>query len=385
MMPKVPEPILEFLKCEVCSCWLSCGPVLVLPSFKSICGRCSNNANILQLGPQSKLRHVTYELLASFYKFPCIYWSKHCPGYLDWDDSTKHEDNCLYGTTVIKYCAKPQLMFKQERKLNLAEDITLYDIPDNLLEQLKCYLCEGYLSCNPIVITGDGKNICHRCVTTHGVPEGRVWRHTAFEILLETFIFPCIYKFRGCTIRYRFGEQMWTHEIECSYGRIFKKAKNVNANGKERGVIETHTGHIYATLTPNKPLFAPPDEVGKQGPFLSEFQRHRESLVKKWGNNGTDRNGNVVEIMENKQDETDTDSRIYGQQNGARNMVRYDSVEFGNTIRNNLIDELKTKQKQRSDDIISISSSARLSDYSYHSGFSGNRPSKPKKFEYSVY
>lgn len=55
---------------------------------------------------------------------------------------------------------------------------------------------------------------------------------------------------------------------------------------KHRGVIETHSGHVYGTINPNSAnLFAPTDltlKKQKQGQFLNDFHKHREKLEEKW-------------------------------------------------------------------------------------------------------
>lgn len=39
--------------------------------------------------------------------------------------------------------------------------------------------------------------------------------------------------------------------MECSYGNLYQENPKRSKGGKERGVIETHTGHVYGTITPN--------------------------------------------------------------------------------------------------------------------------------------
>ncbi|KAJ8927211.1 hypothetical protein NQ314_020357 [Rhamnusium bicolor] len=78
----------------------------------------------------------------------------------------------------------------------------------------------------------------------------------------------------GCPTRLKFGRILWQHESECSYGQIYKKiTKNItkNPSQKEKGVIMTHSGHYYGTITPNVALFAPPNQK-------SEFEANKEVL-----------------------------------------------------------------------------------------------------------
>lgn len=157
------------------------------------------------------------------------------------------------------------------------------NVNEQMLDVLKCVSCESYLCNKPVYIVHDGKNICHRCTHSNGVPKGAI-RNLAYEQIATSIIFPCIYRFRGCTIRLQFGREMWGHENDCSYGQIrqklIKQSSRIakDSKEKERGVIETHSGHIWGTITPHSALFAPPKTRNHEGKIVTQ---ELEEVMKK--------------------------------------------------------------------------------------------------------
>lgn len=120
----------------------------------------------------------------------------------------------------------------------------------------------------------------------------------ALEYILEIFLFPCIYRKRGCTKVFKFGLD-YSHEHECSYSKTQKVVKTfTEPNGKQKGVIETHTGHMYGTITPNSQFFVAQNKLTndnynkiepikvvptqKQERFFNELIKHRDSLHYQW-------------------------------------------------------------------------------------------------------
>ncbi|KAK5641901.1 hypothetical protein RI129_010448 [Pyrocoelia pectoralis] len=284
-MPSIPEGILDKLTCVQCQKWLSCGPVRLLPNGGSICGRCPSFE-----GPRDQYRHFAFEALACYFKFPCQYWEDNCPEWIPFKRVSDHEENCSYGSTCSLLCSHPSALFKSKRHLDTQSGIKLEIIPDEVLEYLRCTNCACYLSCAPIYVCRDGTSICYRCTSQLPQPDDEFIRDFSFEIFVDIMIFPCIYRYRGCTELFKFGDQMMNHELDCPYGKPYQREPSPIKEGtkespqKERGVIKTHSGHIYATITPNAPLFAPPTITNKnQELFLDEFQKHRENLSTKWG------------------------------------------------------------------------------------------------------
>lgn len=75
---------------------------------------------------------------------------------------------------------------------------------------------------------------------------------------------------------------MWHHEHECAYGQVQRShqisKKPSQRNGKERGVIETHSGHYWGTITPHSALFAPPKTKKNDGKIVTQ---ELEEVMKK--------------------------------------------------------------------------------------------------------
>lgn len=176
-------------------------------------------------------------------------------------------------------------------------DIRLFNIKEKILDYLRCAICKQYLSSDPIYMRSDGSNICHRCVYSNGVPKDCV-RNRAYETIACIVLFPCIYKNWGCPTRLKFGRDLWQHESNCSYSYVsnkqtqtldsIRKSKKPHRTQnsmhpqqstthqqkpqqKERGVIQTHSGHYYGTISPLNVPFAPPTEK-------SDFDVNRELL-----------------------------------------------------------------------------------------------------------
>lgn len=109
---------------------------------------------------------------------------------------------------------------------------------------------------------------------------------------------------------------------------------------KERGVIKTHSGHIYATITPNAPLFAP--MAMKNGELPPEdFEKYRNNLANKWGQSAyedyTLANGGYSNGQQGSGDVSHRSSL----------MQRSDNV-YDNTMGNpSLIEELRITQMLR--------------------------------------
>lgn len=260
--PMIPLSLLKDLRCRHCQKFVSCGPVYVVPDQSILCGRCKNLA-------KEMYRNPSYEALASIFRYPCQNWENHCSTTLLWNESLQHEEECTYHGCCTIFWNHPKAFIKGKREIPAGE-IRQTAVPEHLLDQIKCVQCECYLSCDPVYIQSDGGNVCHRCVLSNGVSPHHL-RNIAYERLSTIIVFPCIYRNRGCPTRLRFGRVLWQHETECSYGQTYQKIQAKNPSQKEKGVIKTHSGHYYGTITPNVVLFAPPKQQ-------SEFEVNRDLL-----------------------------------------------------------------------------------------------------------
>lgn len=89
--PVVPEEIALSLKCSLCNCYLSVGPIKTsTDGTKFQCGRCNFS------DPNITVRSFSYEKLAKFLTFPCIY--EYCQNKIPWDLVQQHELTCPYRT-----------------------------------------------------------------------------------------------------------------------------------------------------------------------------------------------------------------------------------------------------------------------------------------------
>lgn len=137
--------------------------------------------------------------------------------------------------------------------------IRFLEVTDTLLPKLSCSICQYYISCPPIYVNQGSQQICHRCYEAKDLT-GFV-RHIALETLLQIVVFPCIYRNWGCPTKEHFGENSYVHELDCSYGLSYKKVPfkktSVTKDGrlKERGLVESHRGPVWATITPQTILF----------------------------------------------------------------------------------------------------------------------------------
>ncbi|KAK9885370.1 hypothetical protein WA026_010867 [Henosepilachna vigintioctopunctata] len=177
----IPLWLLRDLKCRHCGNFLSCGPVYVTPDCGLLCGRCKALA-------KPNFRNYLYEELANIFRFPCENWENHCPEEGPWNTLKEHEINYL-----------------------------LYlEVPEKCLNLVCCKNCGKYLSCQPVHINVAGSNICHRCYLSNGIPPHTL-RNLAYEKIANIFRFPCIFRAKGCPMKFKFGRDSWEHEVLCHY------------------------------------------------------------------------------------------------------------------------------------------------------------------------
>ncbi|KRT84144.1 hypothetical protein AMK59_2500 [Oryctes borbonicus] len=292
-MVSLPDPVLNELRCYKCKNFLSCIPISITDKGGSLCGRCKPDQPVMQA-------HA-YECVADYFLFPCKNWEKHCAYLLNIKDVMEHEDSCSYGNC----CFSPGSLWKTDNSLDLTQNLKFYNIPDEeVLSVLTCTLCGFHLSSCPIHVNADGHSICHRCYTSK---DGKISlnyvRHYALETIVQILLFPCIYRNRGCTKVFRFGYNS-DHEQMCSYNRTQKPFSTFTdpSNGKQKGVIQTHTGHMFGTIRPYSQFFVAQSKVPtennyggvepikvvpneKQERFFNQLLKHRDSLQYQWNRN----------------------------------------------------------------------------------------------------
>ncbi|XP_044759373.1 uncharacterized protein LOC123317076 [Coccinella septempunctata] len=209
MGTRIPLSLLRDLKCRHCKNFLSCGPVYVTPDCGLLCGRCKALA-------KPNFRNYVYEELANTFVFPCLNWEKHCPEEGPWNTLKHHEIDCPYGSSCSKLCVDPAAFFSSKKNLPNEENLLYLEVPEKCLNLVSCKNCGKYLSSQPVHINVVGSNICHRCYLSNGLPPHTL-RNLAYEKLANIFRFPCIFRAKGCPIKFRFGRDSWEHEVNCHY------------------------------------------------------------------------------------------------------------------------------------------------------------------------
>ncbi|KAK5641246.1 hypothetical protein RI129_009793 [Pyrocoelia pectoralis] len=87
-------------------------------------------------------------------------------------------------------------------------------LSDSALEDLRCYVCNGYLSSSPIRVLPNGSCICGRCLPVDkSAPTYRVF---PLEAVLSKVLFPCLNRGSGCKATVLFNG-ISEHESRCVY------------------------------------------------------------------------------------------------------------------------------------------------------------------------
>lgn len=93
----------------------------------------------------------------------------------------------------------------------------MFPIPQHVLDNLKCSLCDGYLSVKPLMIRNEDQQICGKCFKLLPTDEKeKCVRQIGLETLSEVLIFPCRYNIWGCSYTSGWCDEKH-HETECSY------------------------------------------------------------------------------------------------------------------------------------------------------------------------
>lgn len=93
----VPKEIVQLLKCNRCSAFLSEIPVYTGNGGENICHSCSTKIDL-----SNYHYNVVYVMLAQYLKFPCIYSKRGCKEWIEFNCSREHESVCPYNNCVYK-------------------------------------------------------------------------------------------------------------------------------------------------------------------------------------------------------------------------------------------------------------------------------------------
>lgn len=99
------------LKCTICSCYLSVGPITIVSSDgkNNKCGRCCD------IFTKLNIRNWAYENLAEKYTFPCIH--KGCKQSIPWKETITHEIACKHRKIVCPSSSNCNLCINMENIL----------------------------------------------------------------------------------------------------------------------------------------------------------------------------------------------------------------------------------------------------------------------------
>ncbi|CAG9765386.1 unnamed protein product [Ceutorhynchus assimilis] len=90
----------------------------------------------------------------------------------------------------------------------------MFQVPETILNKLKCNLCDGYLNAQPVVVK-DNQQICAKCYKILPAEEmEKCVREITFEALGSCLVFPCRYHLMGCEHRFVWNNENG-HEAEC--------------------------------------------------------------------------------------------------------------------------------------------------------------------------
>ncbi|KAF5298240.1 hypothetical protein FQR65_LT09751 [Abscondita terminalis] len=97
-------------------------------------------------------------------------------------------------------------------------EIQKLQVPDKILDKLRCFLCKEYLTQLPVYIyPSKGGAACGRCSV---INEETHIRNTTYETLASYLRFPCRFRARGCSSNELLYD-MKAHEETCAYQLYF--------------------------------------------------------------------------------------------------------------------------------------------------------------------
>lgn len=115
------------------------------------------------------------------------------------------------------------------------------------LENLKCHLCQNYLSYFPITLVND-KSICGRCL----VDDADAVRVAPYEVLAELHYFPCRFNNEGCTTELR-PTDVPNHEQICTFHFVKCLVSSCTWEGTVGHVMQHYTeNHSQILLRENQ-------------------------------------------------------------------------------------------------------------------------------------
>ncbi|KAJ8978195.1 hypothetical protein NQ317_013141 [Molorchus minor] len=120
----------------------------------------------------------------------------------------------------------------------------MFQIPQCVLENLKCALCDGYLNIKPLMIKPDGEQICGNCTEIIPIEEKeKCLRQIGLETLAQLFVFPCRYHRQGCKHRFAWNTDN-SHEEICPYRYRTSLSSMPSRSSREFDHYNVQQGHV---------------------------------------------------------------------------------------------------------------------------------------------
>ncbi|KAL3272734.1 hypothetical protein HHI36_014196 [Cryptolaemus montrouzieri] len=293
---EVPENCLNLVCCKNCGKYLSCEPVHINVVGSNICHRCYLSNGI----PPHTLRNLAYEKLANIFRFPCIFRAKGCPIKMKFGrDSWEHEVGCHYRDVQI-----PSIPSTPSVNPNYVHPLSGID-NSGYRPSYEDYSATGDLSMY------DERQVIELPRLSSILKKERIEREIEIDQQKKLRDLEITSK-----IIMNFKNQNDTKpNLWRDAYKSIKKESNINQSDKERiadkekGVVPTHTGHVYATLTQNSVLFAPPQLHPNKDPtdgikVTKEFQDKLRRNASNVSQNGSARKTVADPLLFSKDNET---------------------------------------------------------------------------------
>lgn len=98
-MYRIPQHILNNLRCSLCCGYLSVKPLMIRAENQQVCGKCYK---LLPAEEREKcVRQIGLEAIAEVIVFPCRYNILGCPHTYGWCDEKEHEKECPYRSECL--------------------------------------------------------------------------------------------------------------------------------------------------------------------------------------------------------------------------------------------------------------------------------------------
>lgn len=237
----VPDKVLSFLTCKICKAYLNCEPVYSQSQNENICFRCVRNSG----RPPNSVRNHAYENIATLFMFPCSFRRYGCEEILYFGKAAwKHEFECPCNPATAKPI--PRLEEKEPETPRQTLRPIQTEIPRAMFQPLRHKpQAPAIPQSRPVYRNPSPEEL---------QPQGAVYQNQPPQEFPETSHYRTPYTQPPGQV-YRNSSPEEAQETPRS---------SVQPKQKKKGLIVTQTGQIWATLSPNTPLMAPPQRPGEE-------------------------------------------------------------------------------------------------------------------------